>query len=107
MKRDTINTDVRQLSGKWNGPRAKRTTEDLSVAEEREHIAGVIQHSGDAGVEVETETGRFTSGLKPLDVVEKSVIGRTLPDEAVEHHAQSGRVSRYAVIDFVCREDPW
>ena len=106
MKRDPMNTDVRQLSGKRKGQAAMTTNEDLNVADERSQIAGVIQHSGDARVEPETEAG-FTSGLTPHQVVEKLISVRTPPDEAVEHHAQSGRLSRYAVIDIVCREDPW
>lgn len=107
MKRDWMNTDGRQLSGKRNGPGPKPTNEDLNVAEEREQIAGMIKQSGDNGDEAETETGRFISGLPPHQVLEKLISVRAQPDAAVEHHAQSGRVSRYAAVDCVCREDPW
>ena len=107
MKRDPMNTDVRQLSGMRNGPGPKPTNEDLNVAEEREQIAGIIKHSGDTRDEAETETGEFTSGLTPHQVVEKLISVRTQLEGAVEHHAQSGRVSRYAAVDCVCREDPW
>ena len=99
------------MCGNWSGKRkgqgAKPTNEGLSAAEEQEPIAGMIRQSGDTRDEAETETGKFISRLAPHQVVEKIISVRTPPDEAMEHHAQSGRLSRYAAIDIVCREDPW
>jgi|GEM_PF-3774217 len=107
MKRDSINTDVRKLSVERNGPGPTLTNEDLNGAEEREQIAGPIKQSGDTRDEAETETGKFTSGLTPHQVVEKSIPVRTPLEAAEEHHAQSAQVSRYAAVDSVWREDPW
>jgi hypothetical protein len=105
MKWDTTSTDAGPLSGKRNGPGPMSANEDLNVAEVHEQVAGMIRHSGDA--RVEAEAGRFKSELMPQYVVEKSISGRTQLEAAVEHHAQAGRVSRYAAADSVCREDPW
>ncbi len=107
MKWDWMNTDGRQLSSKRNGPGPKPTNEDLNVAEEREQIAGMIKQSGDTGDEAEAETGRFIFGLAPHQVLEKLISVRLRLDAAEEHHAQSGRVSRYAEVDCVRRENPW
>lgn len=107
MKRDSMNTDVRQLSGKRNSSRGVLTNEDQNVMSEREQIAGMIKHSGDTRDEAEAETGKSTSGLTPHHVAEKLVSVRTHLEAAAENHAQSARVSRYAAIDSVCREDPW
>ena len=107
MKRDPMETDVRQLSGRRKGPRAKPTNEDLNAAKEREQTAGMIKQSRDARDEVETATGKFISGLTPHQVVERIVSVRTQLEAPVEQHAQSGRFSRYAAADSVCREDPW
>ena len=107
MNQDAMNVDVWRLTGKRKGQGAKPTNEGLSAAEEQESIAGMIRQSGDTRDEAETETGEFTSGLTPHQVVEKLISVRTQLEGAVEHHAQSGRVSRYAAVDSVCREDPW
>jgi hypothetical protein len=107
MKPDSMNSDVRQLVGRRKYPAAKPTKEDLNVAKEREQNAGMIQHSGDATVKADTETGRFTSGLTPHYAGEELIHGRTPIDAALQRPAQSGRVSRYAAAEIVCREDPW
>ncbi len=107
MKRDTIITNAGPLSGMQNGPGPISAREDLNVAEEQEQDAAVVQYVGNARVRAESGTDRFTSGLTPQCVAEKSVSGRTAFEEAVENHAQSWRVTRYATADIVCREDPW
>ena len=71
MKLDTMDTDVRRLSGKRKDAAVMSTNEDQIVAEEREQSV------------------------------------RAQLEAAVEHRAQSGRVSRHAAADTVCREDPW
>lgn len=107
MKRDLMNTDVQQLSGTQNGPGKKPTSQDLNVAEEREQIAGIIRQSGNTRTAAETETDKLASALMPHQVREKLMSAKSQVVDAVEHQAQSGRISRYAAADSVCREDPW
>jgi len=107
MTRDSINTDVRQLSGERNGPGPKPSNKDLNAGEEREQIPGMIKQSGDTTDEAEAETGKFTTGLTPHQVVKELISVRTQLEAAEEHHAQSAGVSRYAAVDSVRREDPW
>lgn len=107
MKRDLMNSDVRQLSGTQNGPGQQPTSHDLNVAEEREQIAGMIRQSGNIRTAVESETDKLASALMPHQVRRKLMSAKSQVDAAVEHQAQSGRTSRYAVADIVCREDPW
>ena len=71
MKPETMDTDVRRLSGKRKGSAVMPTNEIQNVPEEREQSV------------------------------------RTQLEEGMEHHAQSGRVSRHAAAHTVCREDPW
>jgi hypothetical protein len=112
MKRDLVNTDGRQLGGTQNGSGQKSASLDLNVAEEREQevqeqIAGKIKRFGNTRTAAETETDEFASALTSHQVREKLMSVKAQVDAAVEHQAQSGRISRYALRDSVCREDPW
>ncbi len=107
MKQDTMNTDTGPWAGNRNDPGLISAKHDLNIAEERDQNAAVVQHVGHARISAESETDRFTSEPTPQCVMDNPVSVRTPLEEAVEHHAQSRRLPRYATAEIVCREDPW